>query len=269
MRIGVIGIRSKHLTFFRESLARLYPDGTHTITHIWGLDAPELLSNWPDLIHCTDPEELIGSVDAVIVALREGYQHAHFAAMAMEAGKPVFVDKPFTCNPREAAAIAALSTETGIPCTGGSTICFTEKARQLQEQLPRQKQYVLSYQADPFSPFGGWYFYGSHLTDLCVRIFGKDWQSVSASQTGGSISARIQYPDFEVTVKSSPETQPILLTADQVYTLDDRGCYDAGMAHFIAVAEGSEAGVASDLVHSVRLIGAILTSLKAGQPYPG
>lgn len=269
MRIGVIGIRSYHLTAFRASLSRLYPDGEHAITHICGLDAPELLANWPGLTHCVDPRELIAGADAVIIALREGYQHAAFAAMAMEAGKPVFVDKPFTCNPKEAVMLAELSAATGTVCTGGSTICFTEKVRQLQKQLPRQSHYEISYQADPYSPFGGWYFYGSHLTDLCVSVFGSDWQSVTATQDGAQITATVSYPSYTVTLRTAPKQQPCQLFADEVYTLDDRGCYDAGMAHFIAAAEGNESGVAPLLVHSTRLMDAIITSLQAAQPYHG
>lgn len=269
MRIGVIGTRSKHLRFFQESLSRLYPEGSHRITHICGLDAPELTGGWPDLICCDSPTELIRHVDAVIIALREGYQHAHWAKLAMRAGRPVFVDKPFTCEPEEAAELAALSAASGVVCTGGSTICFTEKARQLKSQLPRQSQYEISYQADPYSPFGGWFFYGSHLTDVCVSVFGPHWCRVTAAQAGAKITARVEYPGFEVILRSSPEVQPFLLTADQVYTLDDHGCYDAGMAHFIAAAEGKEPGTAQLLVRSTELMEAILISLAEGRRYPG
>ena len=269
MRIGVIGIRSKHLHFFRESLCRLFPEGQHRITHICGLDAPELLDNWPDMVHCDSPQTLIDSVDAVIIALREGYQHAALAQLSMEAGKPVFVDKPFTCNPAEAQALAELAFKTGAVCTGGSTVCFTKEVRQLKHKLPQQKQYEISYMADPFTPFGGWYFYGSHLTDVCVTLFGTNWTQVQASQQGGAITARVKYPDYEVILRSSPKAQPFLVHAGDTHQLDDHGCYDAGMAHFIATAEGKESGNAAELVSSVNLIKAILTSLKEGQPYPG
>ena len=265
MRIGVIGIRSKHLHFFREALSRLYPEGQHRITHIWGYDAPELLGDWQDLIRCDTPEKLIAQVDAVIVALREGTQHAAMARMAMEAGKPVFVDKPFTCNLQQAEQLAELSRQSGVLCTGGSTICFTEKVRQLQKELPKLDTYELSYQADPFTPFGGWYFYGSHLTDLCVALFGGNWQSVQACQEGDRITAAVQYPEFRVILRTTSAVQPLLVRAGEVHTLDDKGCYEAGMAHFVAAAEGRETGNATALARSVALMGAIFTSLRAGQ----
>ena len=123
MQIGVIGIRSKHLRFFREAISRLYPGNQHRITHIWGYDAPELLDNWPDLCHCETPEKLIRAVDAVIIALRDGTQHAALAQMAIEAGKPVFVDKPFTCDTAQAAQLAEFSERRNVLCTGNCASC--------------------------------------------------------------------------------------------------------------------------------------------------
>ena len=120
-----------------------------------------------------------------------------------------------------------------------------------------------------FDPFGGWYFYGSHLTDLCVSIFGAGWTSVSAGIRGGRICARVQYPCFSVTLRTSPEPQPLLVTADRAYTLDDHGCYAAGMRHFCNVAQGVETADPERLVSSVQLLNAILDACREGQPYPG
>ena len=270
VRIGVIGIRSKHLTFFRDGLTVCFPDRRHAITHVCGYDAPELLPDCGDLVICSTHEELIRSTDAVIIALRDGTQHATLAELCMAEKKPVFVDKPFTCANGDAERILRCAKRTGTPCTGGSTIRFTGLVRRLAGSLPARQTYTLSYQADVFSPFGGWYFYGSHLTDVCVTLFGTRWETVSASLAGDRLSAAVRYPDFQVLLCSDPAPQPFVLTADQRYILDDKGCYAAGMEHFCAVAEKKEAGQAEELVSSVRLLNGIFNSLRAGgQPCRG
>lgn len=269
MHIGVIGIRSKHLAFFRQALAVCFPGREHTVTHIWGYDAPEFLCKYPDLISCSTPQQLIAAVDAVVIATREGYTHAALAAMCLEAGKPVFVDKPFACTVEDALQIQQMAQKTGTPCTGGSTIAMTQKVQQLKTKLPHCDEYTLSYQADPYSPFGGWYFYGSHLTDMCVTLFGPGWMGVSAVQEKDRITARVQYPGFTVVLCSSPETQPFLLKADTVYEFDDIHCYEAGMAHFCQVALGQGTGDLPGQISSVRLLNDILTALREGLPYPG
>ena len=81
-------------------------------------------------------------------------------------------------------------------------------------------------------------------------------------------TATVSYPDYTVTLRTAPKPQPYLLHADQVYQLDDRGCYDAGMAHFMAAAEGREESIIHSLVRSTQLMDAIITSLRAAQPYP-
>lgn len=271
MRLGVIGLRSKHMNFFRKAISTRFPGGEHSITHICGYDAPELLPSCSGLTICDEPQELIRATDAVVIALRDGTQHAALAELCLKEKRPVFVDKPFTCAVEDAIQIQKTARRTGTPCTGGSTICFTEGVRQLAQQLPDEGSYTLSYQADPFSPFGGWYFYGSHLTDLCVTLFGCGWKSAEAQLQGTKVSAVVRYPRFSVSLRSSTAKQPpVLQMADRSYVLDDQGCYQAGMAHFLSVAEGAALGCVEELVSSVRLMDAILTSLKAGgRPCPG
>lgn len=269
MRIGIIGICSKHLAFFRQALSVSFPDGQHVMTHACGYDAPELIPTLRGLTLCDTPQALIHAVDAVVIALRDGTQHAALARMAMEQNKPVFVDKPFACSTEDAIAMLRCAEQTGAACTGGSTICYTKTVRQLKSQLPHCQEYSIQYQADPFSPFGGWYFYGSHLTDLCVTLFGSQWLSVTARLRGDAVTAIVRYSGFQVRLCSTPQVQPPIVTADKPYVLDDIHCYEAGMEHFCGVAEGRYSGNAELLAASVRLLNGILTSIrKEGRPYP-
>lgn len=269
MILGILGARSKHVEYFSQAVRELFPQGDLIITHLWGQDAPErigeCLKNSDIKTLCNTPEEVIAACDGIIIALRDGTQHAALAEACMKAKTPVFIDKPFTCNFEDARHIFHCSRENSAAFTGGSTLCFTESVRALSAAMPKCKNYSLSYQADPFSPFGGWYFYGSHLTDLCVELFGTDFTRVLAHLKDGQVSVSVRYADFEVNLESSPEPQPLILTADKDYVLDDVGCYKAGMLHFSDIINGKAPGCEQRLLHSVRLLDAVFSSLRSGK----
>jgi predicted dehydrogenase len=71
------------------------------VTHVWTddpADAPLVAaaSLIPNLV--TRPEDVIGQVDAVIVATDRGHEHVARCRPFVEAGLPVFVDKPLVDN---------------------------------------------------------------------------------------------------------------------------------------------------------------------------
>lgn len=71
------------------------------VTHIWTddpADAPKVAA--ASLIEqvVARPEDVIGEVDAVIVATDDGNDHVRRAEPFVEAGLPVFVDKPLAIN---------------------------------------------------------------------------------------------------------------------------------------------------------------------------
>jgi len=66
----------------------------------WYADAGDLIN---------DPE-----VNAVYVATPP-YRHAQYAIMAMQAGKPVYVEKPMAMNYRECREMLKVSEKTGVP----------------------------------------------------------------------------------------------------------------------------------------------------------
>lgn len=81
----------------RESLQ--IPDAR--VTHIWTddpADAPRVAraSLIPHVVNC--PEDVIGQVDAVIIATDKGDEHVRRCRPFIEAGLPVFVDKPLVDN---------------------------------------------------------------------------------------------------------------------------------------------------------------------------
>jgi predicted dehydrogenase len=71
------------------------------VTHVWTddpADAPKVAaaSNIPNVV--ARPEDVIGQVDAVIIGTDDGHEHVRRARPFLEAGLPVFVDKPLAIN---------------------------------------------------------------------------------------------------------------------------------------------------------------------------
>jgi predicted dehydrogenase len=74
-------------------------------------------------------------VEAVIVATPPAL-HAAMATQAIEAGKPVLVEKPFTMNVGEAEAVAALARRHGVALMVEHTHLFAPGFRELVRRIP-------------------------------------------------------------------------------------------------------------------------------------
>ena len=71
------------------------------VTHIWTddpSDAPQVAAASKIENVVARPEEVIGQVDAVIIATDDGHDHVRRAAPFLDAGLPVLVDKPLAIN---------------------------------------------------------------------------------------------------------------------------------------------------------------------------
>lgn len=80
------------------------------VTHVWTDDPQDAVhvaraSLIPNVVD--RPEAAIGQVDAVIVATDKGYEHVERCRPFVEAGLPVFVDKPLVDNERDLAQFVA------------------------------------------------------------------------------------------------------------------------------------------------------------------
>ena len=49
--------------------------------------------------------------------------------------------------------------------------------------------------------YGGFYFYSSHLAEMCMRIFGYDPIAVTAKAFGGNVAALVEYEDYTVSLQ--------------------------------------------------------------------
>lgn len=274
-KLGIIGCQSKHAEFFGSifNIDKAFPGCS--VNYIFADDDPERMpyvlgkTRIPNV--CRSVDELIDLSDAVLITTRLAKSHYAPAMLCIQHNKPVFIDKPFTLRSQDAIDIEAASLEKQVPVLGGSTLCFDPLVKQFGQSTAKSKFGIISYKADPESPFGGYHFYGSHLTDLCSVLFGRDNFSVKSVRTGEMVNTTLRSARQIIVLHTQPDlTKPQVIFDDgdslKTFAFDDQLCYLNGMKAFVEAIEcGKPHPIRlQQLVFSVRLLDAIMRSLETG-----
>jgi len=89
---------------------------------------------YPGALVTGDVAALLSVVDAVIVA-SPAATHAAVALQALEAGKPVLVEKPFALNVRDAEAVAKRGAQKNLPVLAGHLLVYHPAVERLREMV--------------------------------------------------------------------------------------------------------------------------------------
>ena len=89
---------------------------------------------YPGALVTGDVAALLAVVDAVIVA-SPAATHAAVALQALEAGKPVLVEKPFALNVRDAEAVAKRGAQKSLPVLAGHLLVYHPAVERLREMV--------------------------------------------------------------------------------------------------------------------------------------
>jgi predicted dehydrogenase len=156
------------------------------VTHVWTddpADAPKVAA--ASLIEnvVAKPEDVIGKVDAVIISTDDGDDHVRRARPFVEAGLPVFVDKPMATNVADLHQFLAWNRE-------GKTILSTSGMRYAPEMRLNETQrahlgdlrWITSFTCKT------WERYGIHALEAVEPLLGVGFESVQAhTDAGGDV----------------------------------------------------------------------------------
>jgi predicted dehydrogenase len=152
------------------------------------------------------PKDMIGRIDAGLVVYRHGGLHLEGARPLIEAGLPVFVDKPLACSVSEARTILELAARRNVPVTSFSTVRLAQSTRKfIAEDLPKCGQVfsaVFTGPCDPKSEYGGIFFYGIHAVEMMLEFLGYDIEDVSARRIGEHTFATVRYRNGTVGIQN-------------------------------------------------------------------
>ena len=208
MVIGMIGAENSHAAHFLNVInkKKLYEDVY--AGYIYGGDDPETsnkLSEQYNLEQCPDEEAVIEKSDAIVITYRKGSLHYSAAMKALRASKPVFVDKPFTVDEKEAQEIIEYAGEHGLLISGGSSVKELSDVKDVSNKIKPGDTVVISFTADPKSEYDGYFFYGIHCVEVCLTLFGLEYDSVSAVRNGDTVISTIAYPQNTCIIITTPE----------------------------------------------------------------
>ena len=199
LRIGIIGAENSHTRGFGKlfNIDKKFP-GVE-VTHVWGeteefaKDAMER-GGIPNMVK--DPKEMLGKIDALIVDHRHGKFHLEAAEPFIKAGIPTFIDKPFCYRLEEGKKFLALAKKVGTPVTSFSSIAHSYETFDIKEQVKNMDNINQVVRYGPMkmnSQYGGVFFYGAHLIQPLMYIFGDDVKKVRINKNGENSNASLVY----------------------------------------------------------------------------
>ena len=156
------------------------------VTHIWTevqVEAEDV-ARAALIPHVVEkPEAVIGEVDGVIISTDDGADHVRRARPFVEAGLPVFVDKPLATTREELAQFIAWQK-------GGARILSSSGLRYAREPevlAGRPWRWLTNTTAKT------WERYGIHMLEPLFRILGPGLETVSMQEKNGSTVATITH----------------------------------------------------------------------------
>ena len=178
--IGIIGAENSHTVAIAKTINIDRLVSGFSVTHVWGEtpdDAKDAQDRGliPNIVE--EPEDMIGQVDAAIVDHRHPKYHLPAVRPLLEAGIPLFVDKPFCYRLDEGKEFLARARELDVPVCSFSVLPKQASFAQLQEdvrELGRIISVVSTGPCDIDSEYGGVFFYGIHQVDMVVRLLDQD-----------------------------------------------------------------------------------------------
>ena len=199
LRIGIIGAENSHTIGFGRMFNTDKKFPAAEVKYVWG-ETDEFAKNAaekgniPNIVK--DPGEMLGKIDALIVDHRHAKYHLQAARPFIREGVPTFVDKPFCYRAAEGEEFLEMARELGTPVTSYSSIAQSAATFDIKKQVASMeniKQVVRSGPVDMDSKYGGIFFYGVHIVQPLMYVFGEDIEAVRVTRNGKNGSANLVY----------------------------------------------------------------------------
>ena len=188
MRIGLIGTDNSHAEDFLHLLNEAERHPGFRVVGLWGAEADRtraLAHRFGILQVAAEPGDLVDKVDAAIVVDRHGGDHFAHARPFLDAGMPVFIDKPLACSIAAAEGILDRARRSGSIVTSASALRWQPDTDDLASRmlaLGGPLAVITTGSFDPDCVHGGAFFYGIHPVELALQLSGAAIEDIAVDR---------------------------------------------------------------------------------------
>ena len=208
-RIGVIGSDNSHVDQYCKMFnldQEPHIEGAKIVA-IYGLEEKrtrEVAENGkiPEIV--ASPDELLDKIDAAIVQFRHGDLHLPYALPLIEKGIPVFVDKPFCIKVDDCLKLVEVAEKHNVPIFSCSALRYESRVhefiRKLNEKVGEVVTGLVTGPATLENEYGGISFYGIHVSEMLLSVFGRGVCKIKAFEKNADVIAQAEYKDKIITL---------------------------------------------------------------------
>jgi predicted dehydrogenase len=213
-RLGIIGLDTSHAPAFTRLIndpdapperrgcrvVAAYPQGSKTIEssirRVAGY-TEELEKMGVEIVPSI--AALLERVDGVLLESNDGHPHLEQIRPVLEAGKPVYVDKPLAGSLADAVTLIREAQAAGVPIFSSSSLRYTPGA-----QKARQGGLGRVIGCDAYSPCSlepthpDFFWYGIHGVELLFTVMGTGCEEVVRMHTEGTDLAVGRWSDGRI-----------------------------------------------------------------------
>ncbi|NBC64600.1 MAG: Gfo/Idh/MocA family oxidoreductase [Bacteroidetes bacterium] len=196
-QVGMIGLDTSHSPAFTDiinnspeitdfQVVAAYPHGSRTIESSYSR-IPEYTEQVKEMgVEIVDSiEDLLNSVEVVLLETNDGHPHLEQSLPVLEAGKRLFIDKPIAGSLEDTIAIMEASEEYNTPIFSSSSLRYIERAQAVRHDNLIGD--VLG--ADTYSPASleeshpDLFWYGIHGVEILYTVMGTGCETVTRVHT--------------------------------------------------------------------------------------
>lgn len=142
------------------------------VTHVWTQDTEESAriaraAHIPNVVR--DSEDMIGRIDALLLARDDAQNHLRFATPFLRAGLPVYIDKPVALTEQAFDALLAMQARPGLIFSCSALRFAPELQLDAETHVGLGRIRLIEARTPKY-----WQTYAIHLIDPILRTLGHD-----------------------------------------------------------------------------------------------